>query len=173
MAHFLAFLYSFTTHATNWFCLFCILCKWNHIVILSLLLEVYIYIKYSIGAPGYLSWLSIWLFILAQIRLSGFWHRTLRCALCSVWSLLEMLSFSLLLCPSPPDMCVLSLNKWNQSINKCSIYLHKSVINYISSIHVLSSCIEYLKWLTKMHANIIKQGEKVGIRKNKNVPRKG
>ena len=44
-----------------------------------------------LGAPGWFSWLSIWLLILAQVMIPGSWDRAQRQALRWVWNLLSLL----------------------------------------------------------------------------------
>ena len=77
--------------------------------------------KKYIGVPGWLSQLSIWLLILAQVMISESWDWALSQTLCSAWSLLEILSPSLF--PSMP----LSLFEllWAHSISKRQINLKK------------------------------------------------
>ena len=48
-----------------------------------------------LGAPGWLSWLSAWLLISAQVIIPGSWDRALSQAPSWAWSLLKILSFSL------------------------------------------------------------------------------
>ena len=72
-------------------------------------------IEYSTGEPGWLSWLSIWLLISAQVMISGFWDQALCCTQQGVslkirYSLPLSLSFS----PTP----ALSLSKVNKSFKK-------------------------------------------------------
>ena len=53
--------------------------------------------------PGWLSWLSIWLLVLAQVIISGFWDQALHWALHWVCGLLKILFLPLFLplpCPS-------------------------------------------------------------------------
>ena len=42
------------------------------------------------GAPGWLSWLSIQLLVLAQVKTSGWWDRAQHQAPCWAWNLLEI-----------------------------------------------------------------------------------
>ena len=53
-----------------------------------------------IGAPGWPSWLSVQLLILAQVMILGLWDQALHRVPCWVWSLFKILSFLLLL-PAP------------------------------------------------------------------------
>ena len=59
-------------------------------------------IKACPGAPGGLSWLSLWLVLSAQVMTSGLWDWALHWDLCSAESLLGILSLSFSLCPCPP-----------------------------------------------------------------------
>ena len=69
------------------------------------------------GTSGWCSWLSIQLLVLAQVVISWSWYQAWHWALCSVWSLLEILSPS----PSAHPTCVPSLSlKINKSLK--SIY---------------------------------------------------
>ena len=51
-------------------------------------------LKVTVGPPGWLSELSLWLLILAQVMISGSWDPALHRALCSAGSLLPPLSLS-------------------------------------------------------------------------------
>ena len=53
--------------------------------------------KLPMGAPGWLSWLSVWLLISAQVMISGSWDRAPHRALPWAWTLLGILSLP----PSP------------------------------------------------------------------------
>ena len=57
-----------------------------------------------VGAPGWLSWLSIQLLISVQVMISPSWDGAPGCALCWAWSLLKIL----FLCPSPACTYALS-----------------------------------------------------------------
>ena len=73
------------------------------------------------GAPGWLSWLSVWLLILAQDMIPGSWDRALRQAPRWEYSLLKTLSLSLSLCPLPClGSLFLSLSQTNKLNNKQS-----------------------------------------------------
>lgn len=54
----------------------------------------------SFRGSQWLSWLSLWVLILARVVISGAWDGALHWALCWVWSLLGILS--LFLCVPPP-----------------------------------------------------------------------
>ena len=70
------------------------------------------------GAPGWLSRLSVWLVISAQVMVSGLWDQPLSQALHWEWNLLKILSVSL--CPFPLVLSLshspLSKQKWNQIV---------------------------------------------------------
>ena len=70
----------------------------------------------QLGAPGWLSWLSIQLLILAQVMTSGSRAQALHQALHSAKSLLEILSLSLPLPLLLPCSCATSLSLSNKHI---------------------------------------------------------
>ena len=73
------------------------------------------------GAPGWLSWLNVWLLILAQVMISQTWDQAPRWALHCVWTLIKILS------PSP-HLHMLSLNKYHPP----SIKEMESIINNLT-----------------------------------------
>ena len=92
-------------------------CWWECKLVQPLWKTVWRFLKnLKIGAPGWLSWLSIRVFILAQVMISWSWSHGHEIkpplwAPCSAWGLLQILSLPLLL--SLPCLHALFLSKLN------------------------------------------------------------
>ena len=99
---------------------------------------------FNLGAPGWLSWLSVRHLILAQVRISQSWDQALHQALCWAWSLLGMCSLSLSLSPAHSlskkqnNACIHTYIRVYIYIYTCVyiyIYTHTHIYTYI---HMLS-----------------------------------